>query len=313
MRRLDRRSNRRTHNARDLPPRGRLPTFTDILGKSLYAVSVATPNARYNCAMQSTTPNGVILYEYPFNERVRNLLRLEDQFDRLFFFAQQEDARAQHAALGILFEISDAVMRGSGRSDMRTELLHELDRQRQLLLNLREHPAVETEVLDITLAHLQDTLNALSAQAKPADVLRQNDWLVSLRSRLVIPGGVCEFDMPSYYAWQHKPAEERQADLKLWCAPLLPLYDALALALKLLRQNGETQEVVAERGLYQQSPNGKAYQLLRVRLAAQARVFPEISANKYSISIRFSTQDGCGKPAPVQQRIPFELTLCTSI
>lgn len=263
--------------------------------------------------MPPATPTGVILYEYPFNERVRNLLRLEDQFDRLFFFAQQEDARAQHAALGLLFEITDAVMRGSGRSDMRTELLHELERQRQMLVNLREHPAVEPGVLDATLAHLQDTLNALNAQAKPADVLRQNEWLVSLRSRLVIPGGVCEFDMPSYYAWQHRPVPERLEDLKGWCAPLLPLYDALALALRLLRQNGETQAVNAERGVYQQSPNGKAYQLLAVRLSPELRVFPEISANKYSISIRFSTQDGQGKPVPVSQAIPFELTLCTSL
>lgn len=263
--------------------------------------------------MQAATSTGVILYEYPFNERVRNLLRLEDQFDRLFFFAQQEDARAQHTALGILFEITDAVMRGSGRSDMRTELLHELERQRQMLLTLREHPAVETEVLDATLTHLQNTLNALTTQAKPADVLRQNEWLVSLRSRLVIPGGVCEFDMPSYYAWQHKPVTERLEDIRNWCAPLLPLYDALALALRLLRQNGETIQANAERGIYQQSPNGKAYQLLRLRLPDDARVFPEISANKYSISIRFSTQDGSGKPAPINDAIPFELTLCTSL
>src|SRR5690606_12130060 len=108
---------------------------------------------------------GVILYEYPFNERVRNLLRLEDQFDRLFFFAEQEDARAHHAALQVLFEITDAVMRGTGRSDVRTELLHELERQRQMLLHLREHPQVEAGLLDATLDHLQTTLTTLASQA----------------------------------------------------------------------------------------------------------------------------------------------------
>src|SRR5690606_25826379 len=141
--------------------------------------------------------------------------------DRLFFFAEQEDARAHQAALGVLFEITDAVMRGTGRSDVRTELLHELERQRHMLQALREHPQVQAELLDSTLDHIQATSTALSSQAKPADILRQNEWLASLRSRLVIPGGVCEFDMPSYYAWQHRSAEERLADLKEWCSPLL--------------------------------------------------------------------------------------------
>ena len=255
----------------------------------------------------------MILYEYPFNERIRNLLRLEDQFERLFFFTQQEDPRAHHAALSTLFEITDAVTRGSGRSDARTELLQELERQRQALAALRDHPAVETGVLDATLEHLQEVINALAAQAKPADTMRQHEWLGSLRSRLVIPGGVCEFDMPSYHAWQNRPLHERASDLQQWCSPLLPLYDGLELALQLLRQNGGMVSAVAEKGSFQQSPNGKVYQLLRVYLPDDARIFPEISANKYSISIRFSTQDGQGKPQPVNYDVPFDMALCNSL
>lgn len=255
----------------------------------------------------------MILYEYPFNERIRNLLRLEDQFDRLFYFVTQEDVRAQHAGLGVLFEISDAIMRGVGRSDVRTELLHELERQRHGLVALRDHPGVDRGLLDATIDQLQEAVNALSNNAKPADALRQNEWLAGLRSRLVIPGGVCEFDMPSYHAWQQKPAAERQADLRRWCGPLVPLHDALALTLRLLRQTGERSVVTASQGLYQQVPNGKAYQLLQVRLPDDATCFPEISANKYSISIRFSVQDGQGKPQHVSYDVPFELVLCANL
>lgn len=255
----------------------------------------------------------MILYEYPFNERVRNLLRLEDQYQRLFFFVQQEDPRAHHAGLATLFEITDALARASGRSDPRGELLQELERQRQSLITLREHPEVEAEVLDTTIDRLQRVLAELSAQGKPGDITRQNEWLSSLRSRLVIPGGVCEFDMPSYHAWQARPAQERFADLQQWCQPLLPLYEGLSLALELLRQNAESHNLVARHGQYQQSPNGKPYQLLRVWLPADSRIFPEISANKYSISIRFSNQDGQGKPQPVSQDVPFRLDLCTNL
>lgn len=254
----------------------------------------------------------MILYEYPFNERVRNLLRLEDQFERLFFFAEQEDPRAHHAALINLFEIADGVARSSGRSDARTDLLHELERQRLALVALREHPAVEATLLDSTLNQLQTVITDLAAQGKPADSMRQHEWLGSLRSRLVIPGGVCEFDMPSYHAWQHRPLAERAADLQAWCSPLLPLYQGLALALQLLRQNCQTLTAIAKKGVFQQSPEGKQYQLLQVYLPDDARMFPEISANKYSISIRFSTQDGHGKPQPVAHDVPFDMALCTS-
>ncbi|MGE4337872.1 MAG: cell division protein ZapD [Pigmentiphaga sp.] len=255
----------------------------------------------------------MILYEYPFNERIRNLLRLEDQLHRLFFFIQQDDPRAHHAGLATLFEIIDALGRSSGRADARGELLQELERQRQSLLALREHPEVAAGVLDATLSRLNDVIGALSSQAKPGDMLRQHEWLASLRSRLVIPGGVCEFDMPSYYAWQCRPANERLHDLQTWCQPLLPLYEGLSLALELLRQNHESSQVVARGGLYQQSPNGRPYQLLRVHLPDQSRFFPEISANKYSISIRFSTQDGQGKPQPLNTDVTFRLDLCTSL
>lgn len=255
----------------------------------------------------------MILYEFPFNERVRNLLRLEDQFQRLFFFLQQEDARAHHAALSTLFDIIDALGRSAGRADVRSELLQELERQRQSLIALREHPGVATLVLDATVQRLQDVFTKLCNQAKPGDILRQNEWLAGVRGRLVLPGGLCEFDMPSYHAWQGLPLEERLADLRQWCQPLLPLYEGLSLALELLRQNCDSTHVTARQGIYQQNPDGRHYQLLRVHLPDGCRIFPEISANKYSISIRFSELDRQSKPQPVQRNIDFRLDLCTTV
>lgn len=38
---------------------------------------------------------------------------------------------------------------------------------------------------------------ALFAQTGKVDVhLRDNDWLMTIKQRTVIPGGVCEFDLP---------------------------------------------------------------------------------------------------------------------
>ena len=47
----------------------------------------------------------MIIYEYPFNERTRTLLRLEDLFDKANYFVEREGKQEHHVALLTLFEI----------------------------------------------------------------------------------------------------------------------------------------------------------------------------------------------------------------
>ena len=53
----------------------------------------------------------VIVYEYPFNERIRAYLRLEYLFDRLFFFAREGDSRQHQVAVTSLFDLLDVCER----------------------------------------------------------------------------------------------------------------------------------------------------------------------------------------------------------
>jgi uncharacterized protein with von Willebrand factor type A (vWA) domain len=69
----------------------------------------------------------VIVYEYPLNERVRTLLRLEDLFDRVLFFIARDSAYEHHAALVGIFEILEVASRG----DLKSDLLQELDWMRR--------------------------------------------------------------------------------------------------------------------------------------------------------------------------------------
>ncbi|GGX16728.1 cell division protein ZapD [Pigmentiphaga litoralis] len=251
----------------------------------------------------------MVLYEYPFNERVRTLLRLEKLFDSMFFFVRQPDARGHHVAVTTLFEILDV----SARADLKSDLLQDLERYRQSLHGLREHPGVDREALGALLSSIEEAAVALNHQGKTGDPIRQNDWLTSIRSRLAIPGGVCEFDLPAYHAWRHKPAQQRVNDLAQWVEPFLPLREGLTIVLKMLRESSQPQPLVAEEGAYRQMLGGKAFQLLRVYVEEGDGIFPEISANKYMVSIRFSIQGGDMKPQHVQQDVPFQLALCNSI
>lgn len=251
----------------------------------------------------------MVLYEYPFNERVRTLLRLESLFESLFYFLRQESAHAHHVATSVLFEILDV----SARADLKSDLLQDLERYRQSLNALRDHPGIDVDTLNTMLASISKATEQLAHQGKAGMALRQNEWLTSLRSRLSIPGGACEFDMPSFHAWKHLPAGRRSDDLLSWARPLLPIYEGLSIVLKLLRESGRKVDVVAEHGVYQKMLGGKAYQLLRVYLPDQAGLYPEASANKYMISIRLYRQTENWKSQVAAEDLSFELALCTTI
>ncbi len=100
----------------------------------------------------------MILYEYPFNERIRTLLRLEDLFDRLEYFLGQDHAHQHHVALTTLFEIIDV----AGRADLKTDLIKELERQRQALAPLRASPQIDQEALDAIIGEIEQGIAMLN-------------------------------------------------------------------------------------------------------------------------------------------------------
>ena len=167
---------------------------------------------------------GVITYEYPFNERIRTLLRLEDLFEKVHHFAQQDGPREHHVALLSLFEILDV----AGRADLKMDLIQELERQRQALLSYRNNPAISEEALSGALYEIEQSSAALlGMNGKIGQHLRDNEWLMGIKSRAVIPGGVCEFDQPTYHYWLHQSTDARSAALEGWIKPLLPLLRAV--------------------------------------------------------------------------------------
>ena len=80
------------------------------------------------------------VYEFPLNERIRTWLRLEDLFGKALFFIREEDPRSHHAALLSIFEIVDV----TARSELKSELIQELERQKSSLEALRSNPAVDS-------------------------------------------------------------------------------------------------------------------------------------------------------------------------
>ena len=206
----------------------------------------------------------MILYEYPFGESMRTTLRLEHLFDRLSLLMHREDPVDHHYALSTIFELMDV----ASRADLKIDVLRDLERYKAQFMGYRGAPGIEESILDNVLDRIERAHTGLTQlQGKAGQALTTNDWLMSIRSRISIPGGTCEFDLPAYYAWQHEPAAKRQGDLQRWVSTFTPLANALKVMLGLLRDAGHPHMVAAPCGQYQQSlKESRSYQLLRLRI-----------------------------------------------
>lgn len=250
----------------------------------------------------------MILYEYPFNERTRTYLRLEHLLRRLTLLASRTHSVDHHYAIQTLFELMEV----GSRSDLKAEIMKDIERHKQILNGYRDNPAISEQALDQFIAKLDACFAALNADAgRVGHGLHGNDWLLSIRNRMGIPGGTCEFDLPAYHDWLHHPPEARQHDLAQWSDEFSDLGRALTMLMKLLRDNGMPQKVVAMDGQYQQSlPQGRSFQLLRLRLDPKPGLVPEISGNRLLFSVRLMRRGDDGRLQPSAADLPLEVSLC---
>jgi len=250
----------------------------------------------------------VIRYEHPLNERVRTLMRLEDLFARVHHFAACEAPADHHAALSALFEITDV----AARADLKTDLLQELERQKQVLAPLRASVHIDRTALESLLADVDVVGTQIHAQQGRAGAhMRDNEWLMAIKQRTAIPGGVCEFDLPAYHYWLNRPADERRRDLASWIEPFAPIAAGIAIVLRLLRENGRASRHTAHHGVFQlMLTTTKVAQLMRLTMARELPCVPEISANKYALNIRFIGVTGMDRGAVYDHDVDFELMFC---
>lgn len=260
---------------------------------------------------QSNESNGsvaVISYEYPLNERIRTLLRLEDLYRKLAQFSDGDTPHEHHVALMTLFEILEV----ASRADLKVDLMQELERQRQTLVSFRNNPDISIDALSGALYEIEQASSSLLSMAgKIGQYLRENEWLMAIRSRAAIPGGVCEFDLPSYHYWLNRDAGIRRSDLSGWIHPMIPIRDGIAIVLRLLRASGVPEPFVARGGLYQLTMTGRTAQMLRIRVPLHEAVVPEISANKFALNVRFLLPETISRPRLASRDIAFDLTFCT--
>ena len=255
------------------------------------------------------TPPDDVVYEHPLNERMRLLLRIEFVLRNLRDSMAGEQVWDHRATICHLLDLADLLT----RSDLRAEVIRELERLAGILTAMQSAPEVDRQRLQDVLDRLDGEVDRLHALPLPfAQRLMESDMIGQLRKRHNLALGNCDFDQPAYRWWLARSSAARQRDLDAWSGPFMSLGTATTLILGLIRQTATAASEAAQKGFYQRSlDTAQAHQLLRIVLPLGSEYYPEVSAGRHRFSIRFVRYADVGKPLPADEDVPFRLACCS--
>ncbi len=255
-----------------------------------------------------TVPKSII-YEQPLNERIRSLLRLEFLFQQTAYCLRGQSVWESREALNGLLDILDI----TSRTDIKNEVLMELDRHTESLRRLDRVAGVDRERLSQILQELDRLSKRIQRiNGQIGQRLRDSEFLGAIRQRTSIPGGTCDFDLPGYHRWLQLPADERIRDLLQWFQEFDAINHSVEMILRIIRESATLDEKTAMAGVFQMSlDTSLPYQMVRVSLEGSGNLYPEISGGRHRFSIRFLRQESLQeRPVQVREDIPFRLACC---
>jgi cell division protein ZapD len=249
------------------------------------------------------------VYEQPLNEKVRAFLRLEMLFQQYAFHLNHGSDWNNRVAIDSILEI----LAFTTRSDIKLEVLKELERQHTRLERLSKRPQIDQSQLTSVLKNIQKRIGELQAISGQVGQGTKNvELLTAIAQKSSVPGSICDFDLPALKHWLTLPKDRRQNHIEKWYQPFGPLDRAVQSILDVLRHSAEDTEEVAQNGFFQKSlDTNQAIQLLRISVPDNDICYPEISAGKHRFSVRFmKNEDPSIRPEQCQDDVSFKLKMC---
>ncbi len=252
---------------------------------------------------------GTIFYEQPLNERTRTFLRLEFLFRQAGHHLKGDSEWDSRATMQCILEIVDIF----GNTNLKSEVIKELERHASNLKRLDENPAVDSARLAVLLGRINERAECMHRiDGQIARELKSSEFLTSIRQRSAIPGGTCDFDLPAFHYWLQQPAEQRKQDLVRWLGSFDAIGQAIQLILSMTRDSTPLKASVAQHGLYQRTLDpALPCQLIRIALPGDAAFFAELSGGRHRFTVRFMRFSATeGRASQIDQDIDFGLACC---
>jgi cell division protein ZapD len=248
------------------------------------------------------------IYEQPLNEHIRLCLRLEHLLQQARHHIALESNWDALATLNIIFNILNVI----DRPDLKNKLAQALNQYAASLAEMEQFPDINKQRLKKILDQVNNAIETLhSLHGKIGQELKENEFLMSIQQRSIIPAGSCSFSMPAYHLWLQQSAKYKNKNLQQWLEPFKGLEVVSDLLLKLTRSSVKSKDEIAYAGFYQDNldPN-ITYQMIRIAVPNNLNVFPEISVGRHRLTIHFLELNTEGRALQTKQDISFKLTLC---
>lgn len=243
-----------------------------------------------------------ICFEFPMQENIRHLLRIEYLFNKLESSKMIKSEVLNDYSLYILFDIMDY----ASRAEIKVKLLHDLEKLNQFLKSFNSN-----KQSDIINSVVENIKNLQVIRNKFAQNIRENEWLMTIKHKMRSSGGISPVDYPSYFLWQNFSFEEKLNYINTWCGPLNPTKNAVNSLLSVLGSNFHCEQHIAYKGVFNQSNVDRNISLLQVVLDQSLSLSPELSANYHLMNIRFIKPDFFhNRGVNIEDDINFELKVC---
>jgi len=250
-----------------------------------------------------------VFFEHPLNERLRVFMRLEFLYNQITYYLRSDNLFNIRTGITNLLDILSIIT----RTDIRVEVLKELNRKIQVMINVQHHPEEDFDRLQGQIANLSrlhaDLLIMGPLYLQP---LQNSAFLNIIRHRNTIPGGTCEFDLPSLNYWLIQPKVLREETTALWLNAIRPLHESIAELLWITREGGKETPAIAKEGIFNITfKNYVHIQMLRIAVPINIGCYPEISGSHYRSSIRFVKLSELNQEiSQAKEDIAFNLILC---
>ena len=253
--------------------------------------------------MNNLSDNQVSIYEEPVQEKIRKFIKIEFLFNKLFYFKHKENKNDNYIALLALCELYEIL----SRSDIKSELIREIENQNHYFKKIKEIPEANSEKLSSVLEKQKVLLQLIhSIESNYLEYL-ENDILF----KTIAKNSINPLQPTSVEFWLSRDIVLRENQINLWTEPLLFIKKSVDFILEVIRKSGRFEDKLAEKGFFIEKLDPKKNILLiRITLTSDLYYYPQISVGKQRLNIMFMSKDDKNNLISHKEDVAFILTTC---
>ncbi len=252
--------------------------------------------------------NNFIIYEQPLNEIIRSCLRLEYLFNRIDKVYVLGISSNMHETLKYILDILTLLEMPS----LKIRLIKKLHYYKIIFQKLLLNAAVDKKKLQQLITEIEELFNDFSQNDEIIKEILEQKFIKEIRSHFHLPGD-CVIDSPLYNYWLHQSVLEQELQIDDYLDKLTQIRNIINIILKIARNSNDFITKTAIQGFYYENlQQSLSLQMIRIKLAKKYRIYPEISAGKHRISIRFMIPSLDSLATQSQYDVEFDISLSTN-